>query len=121
MGMSSLPWRWLLHRGVCPRSQGISVPHLEGREQEVIPATRVVGVHHIPGQVDLGSQVLDSGKPPAVRGRRGPPGTGPEQLGEAQAWEAGHLGQVPLCSDTHGTRVAPWDPLLSVPQCARWH
>lgn len=62
MGVSSLPWR--LQGGVCPSGQGISVPHLEGREQEVIPAARVVGVHHVPGQVDLGSQVLDSGEPP---------------------------------------------------------
>lgn len=83
VGVSSLPWRWLLQGGVCPSGQGISVPHLEGREQEVIRAARVVGIHHVPGQVDLGSQVLDSGEPPTVRGRRVSPGTGPREAGGA--------------------------------------
>lgn len=41
-----------------------SLPHLQGREQEVIQASRVDGVHHVPNQVDLGSQVLDSGEHP---------------------------------------------------------
>lgn len=34
---------------------------LQGREQEVIQAPSVDGVHHVTDQVDLSSQVLDSG------------------------------------------------------------
>lgn len=42
----------------------IPVPHLQGREQEVIQASHVDGVHHVTDQVDLGSQVLNSGRHP---------------------------------------------------------
>lgn len=39
----------------------VLVTGLQGGEQKVIQAPCVDGVHHVPDQVDLGSQVLDSG------------------------------------------------------------
>lgn len=38
--------------------------HLQGCEQEIIQAACVDWVHHVPDQVDLGAQVLDSGEHP---------------------------------------------------------
>lgn len=72
---------WLLGSAVCPGEAtlpglpgvpeagqavhvfllDVLVTRLEGREEEVIPAAYVDGVHHVTDQVDLGPQVLDSG------------------------------------------------------------
>lgn len=78
-------------KGVCPSGQGISawptasVPHLQGREQEVIQAPCVDRGHHITDQVDLGSQVLDSGEPPPPQreGKGDLSGTGIQQPGRS--------------------------------------
>ena len=77
-------------------------------------------VHHVTDQVDLGSQVLDSGAPPQPpqEGEGDPSGQAPSSWEGALVWVARHLGCGPRCE------WYPWDPGwaflgLSFPICPK--
>lgn len=77
-------------------------------------------VHHVTDQVDLGSQVLDSGAPPPPpqEGEGDPSGQAPSSWEGALVWVARHLGCGPRCE------WYPWDPGwaflgLSFPICPK--